>query len=472
MLGAPELWNTIICDSSIASCQKQADFFLSHAGSLPLHIHTFVDNSEDLFSLNDYLPRLRELRISECDVESLELIEEAPLLEYLDIQQKPIEWDALTIAVELPVLFDNNAPRLRYLALDGIISWGDNAFQNLTHLYLSGIPNVVHFQASERQYPRLIALLQASPRLETLTLRSLGLWISKEYNPRITNCGVVKLPCLRRLSIGNAFPGHVAQLLSNLSLPCGVCMSIHDVFTFSVLPADTSCLHILDSITSLRLDLHTDTKSGFATGIGKSGSFHIQTLPLAQLFSEQIVDEDYTWNVLLKQLPSGTSQRLTELWLSGRYNTDDTPLCKTDFRSLFNDLTSLRKLVIIRNHSAPEILVALAPAQAEASNRYSEFDAPCHSLESLWIGDLEKDCWTKTRPQLISCVKGRALTGRRVPEVRLYVQGKTLRGVQSALREYVDVVEHQEFPDTIEGVEWADECLYRGEKVCWPRWKR
>lgn len=113
----------------------------------------------------------------------------------------------------------------------------------------------------------------------------LDAWIQVDLGEHEDVDEIVELRNLKQFGIQDATTYQVTQLLSNMALPCSLCLVL-SVYqspelsdgTFSVFPSDTSRFSVAEEITSLDLDLtinSADQAHNFAKGSGPSGYFLI-----------------------------------------------------------------------------------------------------------------------------------------------------------------------------------------------------
>ncbi|KAH8092675.1 hypothetical protein BXZ70DRAFT_452932 [Cristinia sonorae] len=317
LLSERSLWSTVILDKFVNS-RRMLDLCIAYSGSLPLRIYRdSTDSDRGAWSAltPQIVSRTRELRYRFTG--ALEPITEpTPSLECLDI----VNGDT-TRLLPLGVLFQDQTPSLRRLALKNILSWAGNNFAHLTDLCIQGAPKLFP-RPSVSRYRQLLQLLKNSPALRVFIFRWPNAWIVGAALQHVHD--TVELPNLRQMCIGDCDALHIRSFLSKLILPRGLCLSIvnswsgDDTPTYAPLPEDTSRFHFLHDITSLEI-LFTIHVSGEqhvrVSGIGPSGSLNVNIL--ADMF-EPPAEERVALEVYIHH--SGILRNLTELWIHGPHS--------------------------------------------------------------------------------------------------------------------------------------------------------
>ena len=463
LLTTPDMWSTILLDQTFLS---QADYFLDRADLHPLSVHALDDNG--LSSLSRALPQLRKLRVASYHpTQATFLQQSAPQLECLDIK---FIWDTMPNAAA-PMLFSGQT-RLRRLALDNVITLFPNPPINLTHLYLASYERCVTSGLRREAFRDLLHLLRSSPLLDTFILRRPAPWVPENNQNMAWSEDAVELQNLKRFCVGDAESGHILQLLSHMVLPAGLCMSFYNINaqnnSLSLFPP--YCGPVLDDITSLEANL----RSGLiASGIGASGSWHVQLRDVSSSFYSSMPRYHYELNIRrLMHLPFAS--QLTEVWLrglgvTGPYQSSNL----VSVRPLFEALKALQKLVIVQ----PMRIFLLDAINSLSTIFIPHSNIPCTHLHSLWISDLPSGIWTEMCDRIGICLKTRADSGFPLRDLQFQLQGTEREWVRDEdrdkLGQYVERVAFDaEFPSGIPFPPDAEETLYRYDEVCWPKWRR
>lgn len=182
ILNTPSLWNIVFLNLEVVSSKEVVKLYLTSPATLPLRVydHSALGFSQNLLgTVPAHLQcRLRDLRICcLCSKELAVLSQPAPLLECLDLTF-PFATE-ITGNPKIPILFNNETPRLRHLTLDWVMAWSGNTFSNLTHLCLSAPPHD-HPRPSRRRCVEFLQLLKSSPALEVFLLHAAHHWIPGE----------------------------------------------------------------------------------------------------------------------------------------------------------------------------------------------------------------------------------------------------------------------------------------------------
>lgn len=166
-------------------------------------------------------------------------------------------------------------------------------------------------------------MLSASPALEVLLFSRLAAWIpdDSDAGEELIVDGVAVLNRLKRFGLEDGFRTHSARLLSCITLPRGLCISLNDleeddgphaVFS-SVIPQDANRYPAFDDITSVGFHFAVedwygdDMLSTVANGVGPSGAFHVQMRS----------DASFALAPILSSFEYLARFRLTELWIIG-----------------------------------------------------------------------------------------------------------------------------------------------------------
>ncbi|TCD67560.1 hypothetical protein EIP91_012257 [Steccherinum ochraceum] len=401
MLTTPTLWDTIIIRNSARNTKQQVKSqvaaFLSRSGSCSLDV-SIVDGRDWLHLFKGHLNRVRGLRVSGKSGQlKKRLPSSAPHLESLRIMMSLEGTDGEYYApaqASMPAVFHKDAPSLRRLWVRNIGHWKNRAlsFTNLTRLCLEGAVDEVNFpRGSPTNYLDFLHLLQNSPQLEVLLLRSPTQWI-----PRIAAQGafsdvVVKLPCLQTYSVSDASAVDVAALYANLGLPRGLCMSLHDigepeiedVELFWDLFPKRGAVHnaqVFEEITRVEITVGMDYGDTITVnGAGPSGAINIE-LPVEDPEEENDVD------VLDLCIRSISWWPLNELWFRTIQMWDDGAGASTTanpavWRGLRASST-LQKLVFIHSQELDNFLSSVRSKRGSTDET-----AAYPNLQQIWISD-------------------------------------------------------------------------------------
>ena len=488
------LWSTIILTPYTRYRYDQTSFFISHSATSLLRLHYGrLQGAPPL--LSQYANRLRELRVrfDGYYVPALvTLTVPAPNLEYLDI----IIFDT-NKAPEVPENFNSQYPRLQYLVLEGFKSLINIRVSNLTHLCVSGSNEGV---SSSGDYPKFLQLLQSSPHLEVLVVRSPHPWIPWVSYENVTD--TVMFRSLKKLCLTKMTHDQAGRLLSNLAIPRGVCMSfdLFDLYRYdkslSFFEGNLTNLSSLDEITSLEVHIVNPALPEIIfNAAGPSGSFHTRVKAGTRLGHLQISS--------LQSLPVFLNNlKELHLFVSHSFVEPYRHAIQEDW-DFITTLKSLEKLVVTTRVLATSLYLVStltprhassprhpsSPAQPPTSSADLNHGIPivCPKLQILWMSN-EPRSLSATLEPLLSCVKSREgfLRERTLREIRLKAicsEDKSTAtspsvvadaaGRIASLRKYVDIVEYvEEFPsDGIDLPDWSEVTIRRGGTVWKEKWR-
>ena len=402
MLTSPFLWNTVIIDKFTSnSSDALVHFFVDRAGTLPLRV--YGANPASLAAVADVSYRLQDLRVVFTNSFVVTRVmsvftKPAPLLETLSVcYQHPIHdivGPSTYTSIHLPILFDKQTPRLLYLHLERIFSWGNNLFDNLTHIIIQGceIDSI-----SPQQFFMLVRLLRASPDLRELNLMAPHPWIPDvsdldAFEVEDFDSDITSLPQLERLSLAYAAPPQASFFLQRLEVPRQCSVSISEVAypdhgIFASLPQDHSRIGTFQEITSLSIMQH-GLNASHALATGPSGSLRISAdlerehWPISDPELDAVNSADGTYLGLRYHIESIAQARwhfpttyLTELFITGP--SFDSVVSAQDWVITLSALPSLETL-LIRKRQTNDILPALT-AQTPAMS------IVCPYLQTLYL---------------------------------------------------------------------------------------
>ncbi|THH27769.1 hypothetical protein EUX98_g6414 [Antrodiella citrinella] len=299
----------------------------------------------------------------------------------------------------------------------------------------------------------------------------------------------VELPRLKRFCIRTIAAAQVTQIISHLTLPPGLCISVVGVeqngtsFDGILFPffKDNTLIRPLQDITAVEIDVFADDMdlTTVANGVGTSGAFHTD-------YSEED-SEDY-FDASIQSL---AMLNLKELWITGRRPWEDEPRPGITPWRVFNELKLLEKLVIQHSTSLSDIIDSLFPnydPSSESRDPSAETETPpvpSPHLHCLWITG-SPESLTTASTHLVACVSERHYRiGPSLREIRLrshidieddqaaHWSGSTsYQECIPDLRQYVaDVEDVSVLPVGIELPEATQTPYFRGSRMKWPRWR-
>ena len=364
-LADPFLWNTIKCDPGRdkAHCvpgDQYVSEWLGRAGGAPLDI--YIRDMERvpgpvLQELSARTANLRSLRVSTINhyTQLAVLFQNAaPRLESLHIRREKHPDDPAQ--GDIPLLFGGKTPSLRYLSLNDVRRFGGNTFKALTYLHISNR----HFEAQPAGgagVPDVLAILRASPRLESCTFKRCTCDVD---NPDGHNRGLprvprtpenrIVLPSVSRLVLDTCSAAFTVHIMHRVVLSDPLVMFINCKDELPVLPRrEHSHVGPLLEATTFRVSFERPSNNEPVdnppfitdiTAITPTSATHLRIWRNA----EEFVDHDFDpvgfadWTHHLANTPFFTLQ---ELWLAGKPTGD-----WRQWHSLFSTLPILRRLTL------------------------------------------------------------------------------------------------------------------------------
>ncbi|KAI0791555.1 hypothetical protein BC629DRAFT_1593154 [Irpex lacteus] len=234
-LRTASLWSAILLAQRQPGGREDllSQIFLERSLRTPLDIE-IPWNDPDTQTLQDQLipllGRVRTLKIKNISHTRLNLLAQlncpAPMLETLQICLNHLPGSDAFLAEhfpqELPTLFAGQTPKLKHLDLDLFTAFSGNRFENLTYLRFDSQT----YRAID-EVKRLFAVLEASPYLEQLSLRSCALDPVVQQTIRESDEPIwfsstgerVALHHLRYLDFDCCEPTFVNPLMSQIKVP-------------------------------------------------------------------------------------------------------------------------------------------------------------------------------------------------------------------------------------------------------------
>ena len=339
-INAPDLWTEIKMKNL-----EVVEAFLERSGAVPLDVYLRSVNRRMIQAVAPHVHRFRRLSLSVSPRPYnpfTSFTKPAPFLERLEVRWCP--------GVQQPLLFDDQAPRLRELVIVARGLWLQNRLNNLTSLHLT----LSHTIKSHTELLPFFHMVQRCPKLEELFI----LWDQSEMVPaEPSQPPVVPLHHLRKLLLRSFRIENIKYLLRIFDLRTnGIAIHLCDVHPGhvggssiptiqTVFPNDDRGRPSLVSCTKLELIFHTRPRAFIIHAVGPGFSIRID-MRLDYRISPERVNFTF-YNVF----PS-----VKELWIRG------SSRCNTKLEG-FERFPALEKLILNGrgSHLAQNVRQSLSP---------------------------------------------------------------------------------------------------------------
>jgi len=342
-IGTPVLWTNVHDRPVHRSTRNSVSTFLERSYPAPLNVLISEAPSSFFRALvKTHSKRIRELYFKAKASHELDVVHGlAPNLEHLTIHHRPEK-----ASFARPIIFDEETPYLRTVALFKVPMLPGRQLRSLTHLAICD-PG----ETSTWTMPDLINLLRSNSALEEIVLKDLPQLPMLDH----LHTPAIELSRLRRLTLaGIEHSGLLSFFVENIRSSTTLAICVSDV------PEECGRCSMSDiqSIRSLsRLHMRAEDQDTLTvTGANNTSAIRIDSTSVPFIFhsrDEEWLKRDNRTDSLWATWPL---EELTELWLTGPSESRDLePLeIQGGMVTMLEELKSLTTLVVISDYDSEE----------------------------------------------------------------------------------------------------------------------